>query len=362
MLSTSSFVLRFSRFLLPTSAIRQSLCVQPDLTPVTQYAQCAGALFLEPTYDPIRREITYRQSKDQPKLLANTKYKLTVLAPTEGSSSGGIRAFDGAALASARSFEFTTAAMDPAGAVLESLPTDDTFCRTKKTCVAECAASTKAVVACETAGSCSSCSAVCLCDPSSPSCTNNCPKGDAACDTACKACNTCQSTCRATCTAACPESVQGALANCAFGGCHHENRDETGAVVLGAAMGLDLFSREFIAATAINKVAHQTQQGEHGDDIDRSPIRFGRAMPLIDPGTPDVSGGAPGNSYLLYKLAIGPSATGEAAASPEEIERLRASVVVGLPMPPVQGSPITEADLSNLVTWIAQGAPTPACP
>lgn len=357
-LTTSSFVIRFNRFLLPGVAIRQSLCVRADLNEITSYAECGG-LFLEPTYDPIRREITYRQSKSQARLLPGTKYKLTVLAPA-ADGLGGIMAFDGAPLSATRSFEFTTAAMDPANAVLEALPTDDLFCKTKKQCLSECAASTLSVSMCETAGSCQSCSTACNCPASDPLCSNSCVKDDAACDAACKACNDCQTACRPVCVPKCSDSVQTALRTCAFGNCHHEQRDPSGAILTGAAMGLDLYGPDFIAATAINKVAHQTQQGEHADSPDKSPARFGRAMPIIDAATPGVEG-APGNSYLLYKLAVGSSATGEAAVDPAEIERLRASVVVGLAMPPQQGSPLQESDLRSIVTWIAQGAPTPVC-
>lgn len=362
MLSTSSITIRFNRFLLPGNSIRQAICLRADLTPVTKLEECGNSVFLAPTYDPIRREITFRQRADQPRLIAGTTYKLTVLAPVEVGPAQGIRAFDRAPLLAPRSFEFKTAANDPAGATLEELPSGDLFCRTKKTCVAECAATTASVKACEVAGACDSCAAACMCDPADPSCTNNCPQGDAACDMACKTCNTCQTTCRTPCADACPESVQTALRGCAFGSCHAEVRDPSGALMLGAAMGLDLSTPAQITATAINKVAHLTQQGEHADEIDRSPLRFGRAIPIIDAKSPDEPGGAPGNSFLLYKLAVGASAMGDAAPSAEEVARLRASVVAGMPMPPLQGSPLKEADLKALVTWIAQGAPTPTCP
>ena len=85
-------------------------------------------------------------------------------------------------------------------------------------------------------------------------------------------------------------------------------------------------------------------------------------MPLIDAGTPGEPGGFPGNSYLLYKLAIGPGAMGASAPTVEEGARLRNTVVMGLPMPPKQGAQISEVDVDAIVTWIAQGAPTPACP
>jgi hypothetical protein len=361
-LSTASFAIRFNRFLLPSSASRQSVCLRANLADVATLDDCTDAIFLEPTYNPIKREITYRQRADEPRLLPGTTYKLTVLAPGGQVAVAGIRAFDGAPLAASRAFEFTTRAMDPAGSTLEGLPTDDLFCRSKKQCVAECAATTTSVMMCETAGNCQSCASACNCAPGDLSCTNNCAGDDEACQAACTACNDCQTACRPACAERCPNSVSTALASCAFASCHREDRDDTGALLKGSAMGLDLSSAEALIATAINKVAHQTQQGEHADTLDRSPLRFGRAMPLIDAGTPGQPGGFPGNSYLLYKIAIWPSLTGASAPTVEERERLRNTVVTGLPMPPSQGAPISEVDLDAMVTWIAQGAPTPACP
>lgn len=361
-LSTASFTIRFDRFLLPNSASRQSLCLRANLADVATLEDCTGAVFLEPTYNPVKREITYRQRADEPSLLSGTTYKLTVLAPGGQVASAGIRAFDGAPLAASRAFEFTTLATDPVGSTLETLSTDDLFCRSKKQCIAECAATTTSVVMCETAGNCQSCAAACNCAPGDLSCTNNCAGDDEACKAACTACNDCQTACRPVCVDRCPDSVSTALTNCAFASCHREDRDDTGALLKGAAMGLDLSSAEAIVATAINKVAHQTQQGEHADTIDRSPLRFGRAMPLIDAATPGEPGGFPGNSYLLYKLAIGPGATGASAPTVEEGARLRNTVVMGLPMPPKQGARISEVDVDAIVTWIAQGAPTPVCP
>ena len=117
--------------------------------------------------------------------------------------------------------------------------------------------------------------------------------------------------------------------------------------------------------------------GEQATVGDVSPDRFGRAMPLIDPGNP-------GNSYLLYKLLANPlnhrrSSRG-VLADPEggfeepalglEIDRLRDSVVVGLPMPATtsadptslvnpEDDPFGEASLGTMrliQAWIANGA------
>ena len=84
--------------------------------------------------------------------------------------------------------------------------------------------------------------------------------------------------------------------------------------------------------TAIGETSHFSQQGEGADIPDNSPIRFGRAMPIIDPSNP-------GNSYLMYKLIINtnnqPNISGPFPLDPmlvSEIGRLRDSVVVPTPL------------------------------
>jgi hypothetical protein len=149
---------------------------------------------------------------------------------------------------------------------------------------------------------------------------------------------------------------------CATGGCHTAAGEEDHGLVLGAAEGLDLSSPARIHATAVSHAAHETQTGEHADEIEVSPSRFGRAMPIVDPTRP-------GNSYLLYKLlaSAGNGAKGSDDATEQkriaEIDRLRATIVVGMPMPPSNGTgkQIDEANLEQLSQWIAQGAPT-TCP
>lgn len=348
-LTTTSFAIRFDRFLLPSTVLRQSICVQSKLGPVNSSAECQGAseLFLEPTYDPTRREVTYRQAASGPTLQAGQKYQITVLPPPPDTvlAGGGFRAFDGAPLEAPVVFQFSTVAMDPPGATLEGPVAGDLFC-SAETCEKDCAASAQ-VTSCVAA--CPSCASACFCDPAAPECSNNCPTDDDACKKACNECLNCEPACQTSCVSErCPLSVAVALSTCAFGGCH------LGSPALGAASGLDLSTSDGIAMTAIHQVAKQTQHGESADEPDRSPIHFGRAMPLIDPQNP-------GNSYLLYKLAVGLSATGEAAPTPEEIARLRDSVVVGLPMPPKPGVPIRPIDMSAIADWISQGAPMPAC-
>lgn len=330
--------------------LRQSVCIQSNLEPVASSAQCQGPgeLLLEPVYDPTHREVTYRQAPGGPGLQPDTRYQLTVLPPPGNMviAGGGFRAFDGAGLEAPVAFQFMTAASVPMGAKLETAPQGDLFCKAEE-CENNCATAKK-VVACQAACP-ADCVAVCMCDPMAATCENNCPDGDDACDDACNACLRCNPDCLTDCTAGCPNGVLQTFSSCVFGACHQDN----GAV--GAAMGLDLSSMPAVSLSAISQVAKQTQQGENADEPDRSPLRFGRAMPIIDPFNP-------GNSYLLYKIAVGKSATGEAVVTAEETARLRASVVVGMPMPPPPGSAIRDIDMAAIADWIAQGAPTPVCP
>lgn len=290
---SSSLRLRFDRFLLPSSIIRQAMCLRPDLTDVASYTQCSGGVFLQPAYDPVRREVVLRQEPGS-RLALDTVYKLTLFAADiEGDCtpdaplSCGILAFDRAPLEEAYTFTFKTAATDP-GDVPDEAPPPADFCG--------------------------------------------------------------------------PDGVVGSLVGCAYSPCHAPVKDGP-----GAAAGLDfsglLFGDTYaLDSTAINRVAHQTQVGERADDPEGTPARFGRAMPIIDAFDRGTSGN-PGNSYILYKLLTGPSvdeAPSDIRPSDEEIARLRASVVVGLPMSP-DGSALSPAQLLALSNWIARGAPAPAC-
>lgn len=261
-------------------------------------AACKLGVFLEPSYDPVWHRVTYRLPANAP-LVSDTKYWLTVLAPTAGSTFG-FRAFDGAPLEKSEAFQFDTAVMDPAGGPVDPALTD----AQKKAASEElfCAAS--------------ACVAACGMDQA---CADRC---------------------------AVARSLPGAC-----GGCHSPLENNA------AAMGLDLSGGNRIAAI-IGQVAHQTQTGEQASEPDLKPRRLGRAMPQVDPGNA-------GNSYLLYKMLITPTyASSDAATSlaSGEIERLRESVVVGLPMPPSALYSFPRTGLDALSAWIVNGAETPVCP
>jgi hypothetical protein len=145
-----------------------------------------------------------------------------------------------------------------------------------------------------------------------------------------------------------------ALGQCALAGCHSTSTMADHGVLLSPAEGLDLSSMDGFARTGIGHVAHESQTGEHANQGDVAPLRFGRAMPIVDPSRP-------GNSYMLYKLLANRHNT--TTPSDEEVARLRASVIVGMPMPPVNGQNdfFDDEGLGALSTWILAGAPTKVC-
>jgi hypothetical protein len=296
---TSSIKLRFDRFLLPAETFRQSICVQSDPKPVKSAKDCTAGIYFEPAYDPLYREITFRQSEDMGKehLQPGTNYVVTVFPPS-GDASDGIQAFDGAALDRVYTFRFTTAEVPPPEPnKFDKTPDTELFC----------------------------------------------------------------------------SSVVTFLSSCSFTNCHLNTKDSITKEIVGAAEGLDMSSVARIIATAINDTAHGSQTGEHARKADRSPPRFGKAMPIIDPNFP-------GNSYILYKLLSNPLnlAVLEDPPSDAEVARLRAGAVVGMPMPPGTNPPLYtsaadadkpqkqaeyRASIEALSTWILQGAPTvPQCP
>ncbi|WP_437746385.1 hypothetical protein WME73_16330 [Sorangium sp. So ce302] len=283
-LSTASFVLKFDRYLLPSSVSAtvgaESVCVSGDLATVQTYADCVNPIALAPTYNPVQREVIFRQIEGMPGLVPGTRYALTVFKPADEAALSGIRAFDGASLGGNTRIEFSVAATNPPQAMPERPPSGDFYCQRDLECVAE----------------------MCADDP---------------------VCSVC---------------VKGAayfLSTCV--GCHF---DGSAAAGLNLNLGGPMFNRiDALLDTAIGRTAHQTQMGEKAHMGEASPERFGRAMPLIDPGNP-------GNSYLLYKILIGQSASDPSLSADaaeklrQETERLQAAFVVGMPMPPPPSNPV----------------------
>lgn len=165
-----------------------------------------------------------------------------------------------------------------------------------------------------------------------------------------------------------PASCRDVLAAFARGGCMSCHSSEP-----GTTFGLALDSGASLANTAIQKVARETEDGPYTGRPATSPLRFGVAMPLIEPDDP-------GSSYLFYTLLSNPkNFAGDGAcatehtvplpngtcleASSAEQQRLHDAFASLNPMPPPDaalGDGI--ADLRLIERFIAAGASTDDCP
>ena len=123
----TSVRLTFDRLLLPTETFRQSMCLHPGVDSIKATKDCANGVFLEPAYDPVRRQITYRQPAVSPGLAPGSHYTVSVFPPPADGSTNGIAAFDGAPLEHAMSRTFTTRDVEPAGTIVDTPPKID-FC------------------------------------------------------------------------------------------------------------------------------------------------------------------------------------------------------------------------------------------
>src|SRR5215471_3928805 len=99
-----SIRIQFDRYLLPTSAVRQSICLQ-TASPTPGSNDCPGGLFLTPEYDPVDRVLAYVPTQD---LLPNQRYTVRILAPRSEDDVTGIRAFDGVPMEAEQDYGFTT--------------------------------------------------------------------------------------------------------------------------------------------------------------------------------------------------------------------------------------------------------------
>lgn len=284
---TTAFRIRFDRLLAPVSAARQSVCLQPLLKDVRSPGDCTIPLYLEPTYDPVRREATFRQSPMAAPLTSGILYEISAYTALD-EAAPGFRSFDGAPLPTVVRYELGVLAVSDPPPPADPLPTADHYCT-----------------------------------PPDPACLG----------------------------AACARSVAAVLAAC--GTCHGAE----------PAAGLDLATAAGLASTAFGQPAHGSETGENAGDPDTVGLRFGRAMPIIDPG-------APGNSYLLYKLVANPHNpltvpfAGPPGATPPEVLRAQRTIIAGLPMPPdASGVTLRAREAEWISDWILQGAPAvDACP
>lgn len=143
--------------------------------------------------------------------------------------------------------------------------------------------------------------------------------------------------------------------SCASAGCHAPCAGD------GCApeMGLDLTGPAGLRATAIGRVAHQTETGAFAGTPLENPRRFGTQMPIIDPGRP-------ATSYLLYKLLVNAAnyetGAGRELGFPlrEDAKRLAEWFTQLSPMPPGRAR-LSVEELSAVEQWIAFGAETHDC-
>jgi hypothetical protein len=312
----TSIRVRVNRYLDPASASRQALCVQSSTDDVPSIVACSAGLVLRPSYDPVSRTAAYFLETDQTQLAPDTLYRITLFRRA-GEDGFGLRAFDGPALGGPFVLEFRTESPHPDGpAPTDGPDTSINFCKPTR------------------------CFAVC----------GQLPEEQ-----------------RAACAETCTPGIEDALESCAFGGCHQTTADQK------PPMGLDLYAPEGLQATAIARVAHGSMRGAGAQNADLAGLAFGRAMPLIAPGDP-------GNSYLLYKVLAHPGFDPAVAAPAQQLapgleagesERLRASVIVGSPMPPTSNGdgpeapavsdPLAVERALRISRWIAAGADTTRC-
>lgn len=333
--TSASVKLFFDRWLLPHKVARQSLCIHPTTMQVGSIGDCPGQPFTEPAYDPVDRSVTYRLPIGD-RLAADTQYRISLFV-AESLDESGFFAFDGAPLDRAYSFDFRTqssdaTAQDELRPLLDRPKDENPYCIARR-CFADCMGD-------------ATCEAACRPSCIEPSCLQN---GDY--------------------LAGNPATL---FQSCAFLTCHGPDLLNPATATEPIPMGLDLSRPSSIAQTAIGLTAHQTQSGQNATAADQTPLRFGRAMPLIDPGNP-------GNSYILYKILVNPlnqlrpgGALDPGVAA--DIDRLRDGVVVGLPMPaqstiggPVgmEGAPEDDPEgraaferARIISAWIAYGAVT----
>lgn len=305
-LTTSAIKIRFDRLLHPTSASRQAICLQPVLHEVKTPADCTAGLFLEPAYDPVRREATYRLSLEQT-FVPDTVYELTAYAPLD-TTSGGFRSFEGTPLGAVSRHAFSVRHDGDEPPPRDLIPTDDHYCKgADAECVPRCAKACKETYEAD--------------DGTLGDCLDGC-------------------------ATACPRPVAEILGpgGCALKACHGAD----------ASAGLDMRTAKTLAYTAVSRVAHETQTGEEARNPDVNPSRFGRAMPIIDRG-------APGHSYLVYKLLANPQTPLEVPfpADGAEVRRVQSTIITGAPMPPSTAFTATlrAHEMEWIAEWIFQGAP-----
>ncbi len=120
----------------------------------------------------------------------------------------------------------------------------------------------------------------------------------------------------------------------------------------GGTMGMSL-TRGGILSSALGIVAHETELGGHAAVASEAPARFGVRMARLFEGDP-------GNSYVLYKILASADGTwNQEGMAAGEADRLRLSVVTGMPMSP--DGAMSRDDALRISRWIGAGAHVRDC-
>jgi len=124
-----------------------------------------------------------------------------------------------------------------------------------------------------------------------------------------------------------------------------------------APLGLWLDRRVHVRATAVSRVAHQTEVGNRSGAPLQDSQRFGVQMPIIDPRNP-------GNSYLLYKLLRGaqnfePCGENQAVSVCAEPGDPCVSSYSSLPLREGECLPPSAEESERLREWFVLGEPMP---
>ena len=163
------------------------------------------------------------------------------------------------------------------------------------------------------------------------------------------------------CYLGCDGGVEEVFRNYCGDACHVDTKTSRG--MEAPSLGLQLHDLFGIENTAKDRVAHETEIGGRADAPALSPAKLGAGMPIV--ASHDA-----GNSYMLYKVLANvpdgwdpPLEDGTPAPSTladGETERLRASLVVGMPMPALPYT-LDYAGAERISKWIASGAEIPDC-
>lgn len=290
--------LKFDRWLLPTTATRQSLTMNTSGTGL--------GVMLRPSYDVASRTIDY--DFDTP-LPGGVVFNLRLLDADQDPNGFGFRGFDGLSLASSDTIAFRTAlassTLDMAASHALAAPS----CADTLRVLRRAGCSSLGCHSRETSSNCTATATGMAWDQSIEQCVNV-PR-----------------------------------------------------------MGLLLDDSQGLLATAVNHVAHETQNGTDISLRFESGDRFGEQMPVIDQGRPE-------NSYLIYKLLISEAFNRELNDRADPSDPMRAMPMTGDqighardrfirfgPMPPDEvGAPdgVSLYDTyTTLAAWIRAGASCP---